>query len=144
LTEPPPGSELPFFIVHFLGDKNPLFDIFVELFGAGDKTPYFFAQVKSTRQVYAKTNRLKVSVSKEDVSKMVLYPAPTFVIGIDEKKEKAYIVAVTSGMSNKTIRTLNTTHELNCETLRFLWEEVKEYWVEKDMAQKTTRFKNSR
>jgi hypothetical protein len=95
LTEVCQADDLPYFIPHFLGDKCPLFDILVELVGAGEKTPYFFAQVKSTRLGYSKkSNRLRVEVSKDDVVRMVNYPAPTYVIGIDEKGEKAFIVAV--------------------------------------------------
>jgi len=54
LTEVCPPHDLPYFIPHFLGDKCPLFDALVELVGAGRRTPYFFAQVKSTRENYNK------------------------------------------------------------------------------------------
>src|SRR4051794_4787549 len=90
LTEVCQANDMPSFLPHFLGDKCPLFDILVELVGAGDKTPYFFAQVKSTRLGHNTKSRLRVEVPKDDVLKMARYPAPTYVIGVDEKEEKAF------------------------------------------------------
>jgi hypothetical protein len=133
LTEVCQANDLPYFVAHFLGDKCPLFDALVELVGAGQKTPFFFAQVKATREGYNTKGRLKVEVAKSDVVGMVLYPAPTYVIGIDERQEKAYIVAVHGGM-NRKISSLNTAYPLNCTTLKQLWDEVKDYWKDREMA----------
>jgi hypothetical protein len=141
LTEVCQANDLPYFVPHFLGDKCPLFDALVELVGAGEKTPYFFAQVKATRKGCNAKRRLKIEVKKTDVLGMVRYPAPTYVVGIDEKQEEAYIVAVHGGMDKK-ISSLSTAHPVNCTTLKQLWDEVKDYWKDKDMAQKTSRFVN--
>lgn len=141
LTQVCQANDLPYFVPHFLGDKCPLFDALVELVGAGRKTPYFFAQVKTTREGYNTKGRLRIEVKKSDVIGIVLYPAPTYVIGIDEWQEKAYIVAV-YGRMNKKISSLNTVHELNATTLKLLWDEVRTYWKDKDMTQKTSRFTN--
>ncbi len=141
LTEVCQANDLPYFIPHFLGDKCPLFDALVELVGAGDRTPFFFAQVKATREGYNRKGRLKVEVAKSDVLRMVLYPAPTYVVGIDERQERAFLVAVHAGM-NRKISSLNSAHPLNRTTLKQLWDEVKDYWKDKDMAQKTSRFAN--
>jgi len=104
LTEVCQANDLPYFVAHFLGDKCPLFDALVELVGAGDNTPFFFAQVKSTREGYNSNGRLKVAVKKQAVVSMVKYPAPTYVIGIDERDEKAYIVAVHGTMGKRSRR----------------------------------------
>jgi hypothetical protein len=72
---------------------------------------------------------------------MVLYPAPTYVIGIDEMEEKAYVVAAAAGM-NKKISSLSTANPLNRDTLKLLWEEVRDNWKDRDMEQKTTAFAN--
>jgi hypothetical protein len=141
LTQVCQANDLPYFVPHFLGDKCPLFDALVELVDAGDTTLFFFAQVKATRKGRNKKGRLKVEVKKSDVIGMVRYPAPTYVIGIDEPQEKAYIVAVYGAM-NKKISSLSTAHELNSTTLKHLWDEVREYWKAKDMAQKTSQFVN--
>jgi hypothetical protein len=141
LTEVCQANDLPYFLVHFLGDKSPLFDAMVEVVGVKGKTPYFFAQVKSTRQGYLRNGRLKVAVKKEDVIAMVKYPAPTYVVGVDERAETAYVVAVYGAMKKK-ISSLNTAHPLNCTTLTLLWDEVKQYWKDKDMTQKVSQFTN--
>ncbi|MCI0461188.1 MAG: hypothetical protein L0Z62_29930 [Gemmataceae bacterium] len=141
LTEVCQANDLPYFVPHFLGDKCPLFDALVELVGTGGKTPYFFAQVKATRAGVNSKGRLKVEVKKSDVIDIVHFPAPTYVIGIDERKERAYIVAVYGGM-NKKISSLNTAHELTPTTLKHLWDEVSDYWKDKDMRQKSSRFTN--
>jgi hypothetical protein len=52
LTEVCRPNGLPYFTPHFLGDKSPLFDAFVELVVEGDDASYFFAQIKSTRLGY--------------------------------------------------------------------------------------------
>jgi hypothetical protein len=141
LTEVCQANELPYFVPHFLGDKCPLFDVLVELVGAGDRTPYFVAQVKSTRLGYNTKKRLRVEVPKDDVCRMVLYPAPTYIIGIDEKQESGYVVGVVTGMAKK-ISSLNTAHPLDCSTLERLWNEVRDYWKDRDMAQKRSTFLN--
>jgi hypothetical protein len=141
LTEVCQANDLPYFTPHFLGEKCELFDALVELVEAGAKRPFFFAQIKSTRGSYNKSGRLNVKVKKSDVIRMVQYPAPTYVIGIDEVCEHAYVVAVHGSMS-KTISSLSTAHRLNCSTLKKLWDEVKEYWKDKNMEQKLSQFSN--
>jgi hypothetical protein len=141
LTEVCQVNDMPYFLAHFLGDKCPLFDALVELVGAGDNTPFFFAQVKSTREGYNTKGRLRVKVSKSDVLGMILYPAPTYVIGIDERAERAFVIGV-HGSMDKSISSLNAGHELNCGTLKLLWDEVKDYWKDKKMEQKTSQFGN--
>ncbi|MFO5476742.1 MAG: hypothetical protein ACLBM2_23110 [Dolichospermum sp.] len=44
----------PIFKPQFLGDKWQYVDFIVELIGAGSYIPYFFVQVKTTRQGYTK------------------------------------------------------------------------------------------
>jgi hypothetical protein len=141
LSEVCRDDDLPFFEAHFLGDKHPLFDALVELVGVSHATPYFFAQVKATRLGYTSENRLRVEVAKDDVRKMARFPAPAYVIGVDEKGEKAFVVAVVAGMEKK-ISSLNTAHPLNRETLRRLWDEVREYWQCRRMERNTTAFSN--
>jgi hypothetical protein len=141
LTEVCQENDLPYFLVHFLGDKSPLFDAMVELVAAGNRTPFFLAQVKSTRKGYNEFGRLQVTVSKSDVVAMVLYPAPTYIVGIDERTERAFIIGVHDGM-DRSISTMNTEHELNCSTLKLLWDEVVGYWKDVKVQQKKSRFAN--
>jgi hypothetical protein len=67
------------------------------------------------------------------------YPAPTYLIGIDEKDEKAYVTAVLSAMET-TISSMSVAHPLNGATLKTLWDEVREYWREKQMDRTSSVF----
>jgi len=49
----------PIFKPQFLGDKWQYVDFIVELVGAGKSVPYFFVQVKTTREVSANGESLK-------------------------------------------------------------------------------------
>src|SRR5438046_2376896 len=96
LTEMCRPNGLPYFDAHFLGDKCPTFDFLVELVGSGQTPPYFFVQVRATREGYTAANprRLRVKVAGRDVRKLVLFPAPTYVVGVDEPGELAYVIAL--------------------------------------------------
>jgi hypothetical protein len=102
----------------------------VDLAGAGLRTPFFFVQVRATRKNLTATQmppRLHVGVSREDVRRMAACPAPTYVIGVQERQERAFVIAVHGGM-RESISSITTAHELNCLTLRRLWDEVRHFW----------------
>jgi hypothetical protein len=112
----------------FLGDKWENVDFIVELRGISNKKYYFFVQVKTTRSGYTKKeNKLKVIIPKEDVIGLAQISAPTYIIGIDDKEEKAYIVSA-NGELNTAINHLPTNYPLNTHNLQKLWQEVKDYW----------------
>jgi hypothetical protein len=112
-------GDLPYFWPHFLGEKCQTFDFLVELVDAGEKTPFFFVQVKTTRKQYTKshTPRLRVEVSKEDVRRMSAFPAPTYVVGVHEEEERAFVVSV-HGKMREAIPSITTSHELTAKTLK--------------------------
>jgi hypothetical protein len=143
LTDMCRKNGLPYFEAHFLGDKCQTFDFLVELVGAGQRRPYFFVQVKASQRGFTNTTppRLRVKVSKSDVLKMVLFQAPTYVIGVDEPRGQAYVIAVFGNMS-EGIGSLSTQHQLNPGTLRYLWEEVREFWKTYHLHQHQSRFVN--
>src|SRR2546423_6171646 len=94
------GNADPYFDPHPLGEKCPTFDFLVELVNAGESPPYFLAQVKATRKGRTKgTRRLIVGVDAEDVRRMVKCPLPTYLPGVDEPREKVYVVSVHGAMS---------------------------------------------
>src|SRR4051812_10131168 len=114
---------LPYFWPHYLGEKNETFDFLVELVDAGPKTPFFFVQVKSTRKDFTRTQkppRLRVEVSEKDVRRMVAYPAPTYIVGVHEAEERAFVISV-HGTMCEAISSITTAHELNGESLKRLW-----------------------
>lgn len=136
------GRKRPLFRPYYLGEKAATHDYLVELLGAGRKTSYFFAQVKATRRGYAHQGtppRLKVAVPRKDVARMALYPAPTYVVGIDERREVGYIVSVCED-DRGPISGLPTHFPLNCDNLRLLWDEVRAYWARRGKGMKRSVF----
>jgi hypothetical protein len=139
-----PDADLPYFWAHYLGEKCETFDFLVELVDAGEKTPFFFVQVKATRKEYTKTHtpsRLRVEVSEKDVRRMAAYPAPTYVVGVHEDEERAFVISV-HGVMAEAIASVTTAHELTCETLRRLWDEVRDFWHARDMTRLSSSFAN--
>ena len=137
-----PDSDLPYFWPHFLGEKAQTFDFLVELVDAGDETPFFFVQVKGTRQEYTKRERrLDVGVSAKDILRMVSFPAPTYIVGVHEREARAFVISV-HGRMNEAISSITTGHELTADTLRQLWEEVRAFWHGRDMSRQGSHFTN--
>jgi len=93
------GRARPLFKPQFLGDKWPTVDFIVELIDSSSTVvPYFFVQVKTTQQGYTKKYRcLKIQVSARDARRLASFPAPTYVVGIDEINESAYITSTSRG-----------------------------------------------
>lgn len=142
------GSDPAYFQPCFLGGKWKTFDFMVELIGAEKETPFFFVQVKTTQGEFTKTRnhphpRLPVRLSKEEVLRMAAFPAPTYVIGVYARKvpERAFIISVHGSMSS-SISSITTAYELNRETLRKLWEEVRDFWGRRTMSRETSFFLN--
>lgn len=91
-------------------------------------------QVKSTsKPVRAGATTLKVGVDKDDVDRMLSYPAPVYLVGIDETNEVAYIVAINKKIA-KNLPSIPITHPLDCANLEILWDEVRAYWKGKKTA----------
>jgi Domain of unknown function (DUF4365) len=135
-------SDLPYFWPHFLGEKCETFDFLVELVDAGESTPFFFAQVKTTRKEFTKTQtppRLRIEVAEKDVRRMAACPAPTYVVGVHEPEGRAFLVGVQAAMSG-AIPSITTAHELTSDTLRRLWDEVREFWRTREMSQPASSF----
>lgn len=134
------GNLDPYFDVHPLGEKCPTFDYLVELVNAGDSVPYFLAQVKATRRGFTeKRRRLSVRVDREDVRRMVQCPIPTYLIGVNEPRDRAYVVSVHGSMSGP-ITSMPASYPLTPRNLRRLWEEVTAHWKHLDAAAKTSAF----
>jgi hypothetical protein len=136
ITKVKSPDRLPLFRPHFLGDKFATLDFLVELVGFQEGIAYFFVQVKTTTQGYTShvPKRLKIQVTKEDIDRMKAFPAPTYIVGVDEVNEQAYIASV-SGKSVGRVSSLPTSYPLNPANLQLLWDEVASYWRGKDMVQ---------
>jgi hypothetical protein len=124
----------------FLGDKWPLVDYIVELENAGDIRPFFFVQVKTTREGYTRREkRLKVKVTDERVSGLTAYPAPTYIVGIDEVHETGYIVSA-NGENLSALSSLSIRCPLDEQNREALWMEVKTYWEAQGTSQLLSAF----
>jgi hypothetical protein len=135
ITDPYGPSKEPLFRPYHLGEKFPTLDYLVELVGLpAARVAYFFAQVKATTQGITKKPplRLRISVSQSDIDRMLIYPGPTYVFGIDSEKEQAYVASV-NGTAMRPIQGLPVTYPLNAANMRILWAEVEGYWKAKSM-----------
>lgn len=124
----------PIFRPQFLGDKWPTVDFIVELLGAGPGVPFFFVQVRTTRAGFtARQRRLKVRVSQQNLRRLSVLPAPTYVVGIDELGEMGYLVSA-NGESFSRMTSVPTVHPIDHHRREQLWHEVHEYWRARQMT----------
>src|SRR5262249_22579406 len=117
-------------------------DFIVELVGAKRGAPYLFAQVKATKlgcKTVGGERRLRVGLKKADALRMKAYPAPTYLVGVDEVEEKSYILSIDERVKS-AVPEMPARHELNNTNLRVLWEEVDAYWRARDMRVKGSAF----
>jgi hypothetical protein len=122
------GRSIPYFDPYLLGEKFPTYDLLVELTGQHASKPYFLAQVKSTRSGGKKGMAdLKVQLKAQDVRFMIRCPIPTYLIGIDEKAEVAYIISIHGNLTGG-ISAIPTTFPLDRGNLRVLHDEVLAHW----------------
>lgn len=144
ITDPLGPSGDPLFRPYHLGEKFPALDYLVELVGLPTgRVGYFFAQVKSTRKGFTRRTpvRLPVKITQRDIDRMLTYPGPTYIIGIDERPgyERAYIVSVNRpGM--RRIQGLEPAFPLDAANMNALWKEVEGYWSDRDMVMARSLF----
>lgn len=120
----------PIFKPQVLGAKWETTDYLVELVdhGGADLVPFFFVQVKTTRQGYTRENgRLRAAVPESDMRRLAAYPAPTYVVGIDEKRGAGYIVSA-NGERTSRLPSIPTAFPIDTQVRERLWEEVRTFW----------------
>jgi hypothetical protein len=144
ITKPygPGGGSL--FRPYHLGEKCQTLDFLVELVGLpAGRVAYFFVQVKATRQGFTRppSPRLRINVPQRDIDRMLAYPGPTYLIGIDERadQERAYIASV-NGATMDRIQGLPLTYPLDEPNMQRLWREVEEYWRDRPMILDNSAF----
>jgi hypothetical protein len=133
------GRNDPLFRPRFLGDKYPTFDYIVEVV---DRPSYFFfVQVKGTTQGYTeKERRLRVQVTQDDIDRMVAYPAPTYVVGIDVNEiGVGFLLSVNEPRDN--VASLTTQFRIDCGVLEQLRDEVIGFWSSRNMILTGSRFR---
>lgn len=139
LTDFHPGRG-PLFKPGFLGDKWEYLDYFVELEDTGLTPAYFFVQVRTTRQGYTRRDgRLRVGVSEEHLRRLAAYPAPTYVVGIDEVLRTGYLLAASTG-NIRGLPSLTVAYPINEEIREALWNEVRDFWSQQPIPTRVSRF----
>lgn len=138
-------GQLPLFRVSHLGEKWPLVDFVCELEGPWKRQrPFFLAQVKATQGGFTKNGqRLKVRIAAERALALSAYKAPVYLVGVDEKSERAFVV----GAAGRRISGLTSLHcggELNTAGRRALWDEVRRYWTNMPRQTGWTNFREPR
>ena len=85
------------------------------------------ARRRDATEVESKAKTLKVGIKKSDIDKMVGYPGPTYIVGIDENSEAAYIISANKATS-KDLPSIPLSFPLDDTNLAKLWKEVDDYW----------------
>jgi hypothetical protein len=70
---------------------------------------------------------------------MVQCPFPTYLVGVDEPNDRAYVVSVHGSMSG-SLASMPSRYPLTARNLRRLWEEVTAHWKKLHAAAKTSAF----
>jgi hypothetical protein len=140
ITQPCGTVPEPLFRAFFLGEKKPTLDFMVELIGLTSRSAYCFVQVKTTsKKVKPNAKTLKVGIKQSDIDRMVVYPGPTYIVGIDENTETAYIISANNRVS-KDLRSIPLRYPLDGANLAKLWKEVDDYWKRRNLALKNSVF----
>ncbi len=131
------------FKVEFLGDKWPDVDFLVELVGVDSCRPIFFVQVKATTRVgKSASSRLRVKAGQKNVERMSLYPAPTYVAGVDLKREEVYLISA-NGECTAPLSSITTEYPLDSHNFAVLYDEVKAFWMSPLSPKLSSRFLDS-
>jgi hypothetical protein len=70
---------------------------------------------------------------------MVRCPFPTYLVGVDEPNDRAYVVSI-HGNLRGPITSMPSRYPLTPRNLRRLWEEVTAYWMKLNAAAKESAF----
>jgi hypothetical protein len=134
----------PRFKVTFLGDTWPVIDFYVELRGLPGRTPFFFAQVKTTARGYTtRDRRLLVRVDETSIRRLAGHPAPTYIVGVDDVQERGYVVSA-NGEHATSLSSMTTEHPVNEATRQALWEEVRAFWAAREQHENVSMFTDSK
>lgn len=141
------GAQLPLFRPSHLGEKYPIIDLIVDVLDGNENSiGFFFVQVKATTKAATSSKTLPVEIDLIKYNRLAGMPAPTFLVGVDTKAEKVYLVSALKPAS-KAFSSICKKYDLLDDSVRVaLHKEVAGYWRKhKPRAnQLTTAFKNER
>ena len=88
----------------------------------------------------AEEHRLRVQVTQDDIDRMVAYPAPSYVVGIDVNAiGVGFLLSVNEPRDN--LASLSTQFRIDCDVLQQLRDEVIDFWSSRDMTLTGSRFR---
>ena len=117
-------------IPNFLGDKYKSVDYIINLNNTPKQKSFFFTSVKTTNKpkYTVRQKRLKISIPEKQLKQLKRMKIPVYIVGIDENREKAFIISV-NGISKNSISSIPTSFPLTHKrVISLLWKEVKEFW----------------
>lgn len=116
----------PLFKPVFLGGKWAIADFAIEL--VGRPGAFFLIQAKSTINGTNTKGRLKIAVPKDKYNALASTPIPSYVVGINDPDETAFICAAMNPRRAK-LSSLCTLYPLrNAEVRQRLFNEVNAFW----------------
>ncbi|WP_257237064.1 hypothetical protein [Nostoc sp. 'Peltigera malacea cyanobiont' DB3992] len=80
-----------------------------------------------------------MKVRQENVISLASYPAPTYIVGIDEIEEIGYMVSA-NGESLKSLSSLSTQFKIIKQNKELLWQEVDDFWSRYHTNQLVSKF----
>jgi hypothetical protein len=114
------------FRARFLGETWPGIDFFVQLENVRGATPFFLAQVRTTRDPFPH-NAQSLDVSLPP-GRHRHFPGPTYLAGVHEPSRRAFILAITSGAPHGVYQ-IPVQYELTPANLLVLYNEVRDFWA---------------
>lgn len=125
----------------FLGEKHPVTDYLVEaLSDDGYANGFFLAQVRSTMQETTSSSRLSIDMDVENYNRLAELPMPTYLIGVNLREERAFVVAVTIPRRAR-VSSISAAFDLGDDSGKIkLYEEVCAHWREHGVAESFSEF----
>lgn len=112
-----------------LGGKYPTVDLIVDVLNRdGEPAGFFFAQVKATQSASAGGARLSLTVEAERYRRLTRLGAPAYLIGVDVREERSWIVAA-AAPARASVPSIPRDYPLTDDKIRVtLYREVAAYW----------------
>lgn len=126
------------FKVYFLGEKAPIVDFLIETVEQ-NSSYYFLVQVKGTEQGYLKCGNLNARVDNEKMKELLKRLLPTYVAGVDIKKEIVYLCPAFTPETK--YHSILTKHKLELAdkqasdaTIKLLKQDVVKFWQNSEVS----------
>ncbi|MBD0320026.1 MAG: DUF4365 domain-containing protein [Gemmatimonadetes bacterium] len=129
------------FSPNLMGDKYPGIDLMVDILEAGGvPRGFFFVQVKGTTRGTDAAKRLPIAISRAGYNRLLEFPAPTYLVGVDVRSASSYIVAA-QRPREAGVYSITRAYPLASDATRIaLHGEVAAFWAANGRTHWQTRF----